>query len=84
MRFARLIQQRGRVLGGPAVRAASGDNFNLPQLLLGAVLNEYRTAARSQQGSSGRYRICGTDPRPTDVSPLGRQSSRRLPDLPRS
>jgi hypothetical protein len=29
VRFARLIQRRGRVLGGPAVRAAYGGNPSL-------------------------------------------------------
>jgi hypothetical protein len=29
VRFARLIQRRGRVLGGPAVRADSGGNLSL-------------------------------------------------------
>jgi hypothetical protein len=30
VRFARLIQRLGRVLGGPAVRAAFGGNLILP------------------------------------------------------
>jgi hypothetical protein len=30
VRFARLIQRRVRVLGGPAVRAACGGNLSLP------------------------------------------------------
>jgi hypothetical protein len=29
VRFARLIHRRGRVLGGPAVRAAYGGNLNV-------------------------------------------------------
>jgi hypothetical protein len=29
VRVARLIQRRGRVLGGPAARAAYGDNLSL-------------------------------------------------------
>jgi hypothetical protein len=33
VRFARLIHRRGRVLGGPAVRAAFGGNLILPWLL---------------------------------------------------
>jgi hypothetical protein len=32
VRFARLIHRRGRVLGGPAVRAAFGGNLSLPWL----------------------------------------------------
>jgi hypothetical protein len=34
VRFARLIQRPGRVLGGPTVRAAFGGNRILPWLLL--------------------------------------------------
>jgi hypothetical protein len=34
VRFARLIQRRVRVLGGPAARVAFGDNLGLPCLLL--------------------------------------------------
>jgi hypothetical protein len=30
VRFARLIDRRGRVLGGPSVRAAFGGNLSLP------------------------------------------------------
>jgi hypothetical protein len=33
VRFARLIHRRGRVLGGPAVRAAFGGSLSLPWLL---------------------------------------------------
>jgi hypothetical protein len=32
VRFARLMQRRGRVLGGPSARAASGGNLSLPWL----------------------------------------------------
>jgi hypothetical protein len=34
VRFARLMQRRGRVFGGPAVRAACGDNLIPPAPLL--------------------------------------------------
>jgi hypothetical protein len=37
VRFARLIDRRGRVLGGPAVRAACGGNLSLPWLPLEVV-----------------------------------------------
>jgi hypothetical protein len=37
VRFARLIHRRGRVLGGPAVRAAFGGNLRLACLLLRGV-----------------------------------------------
>jgi hypothetical protein len=35
VRFARLIHRRGRVLGGPAVRAASGGSLSLPDCYSG-------------------------------------------------
>jgi hypothetical protein len=37
VRFARLIHWRGRVLGGPAVRAAFGGNLRLACLILRVV-----------------------------------------------
>jgi hypothetical protein len=37
VRFARLIQRRGRVLGGPAVRAACGGNQTPTASLLSVV-----------------------------------------------
>jgi hypothetical protein len=37
VRFARLIHRPGRVLAGPAVRAASGGSLSLPRLLLAVV-----------------------------------------------
>jgi hypothetical protein len=37
VRFARLMHRRGRVLGGPAVRAASGGNLSLTRLPLTVV-----------------------------------------------
>jgi hypothetical protein len=42
VRFARLIHRRGRVLGGPAVRAAFGGNLSLPWLLLRVVPKGFR------------------------------------------
>jgi hypothetical protein len=51
VRFARLIQQRGRVVGVPAVRAAYGGDLNLPWLprtvvwAAGAVLSMGRCQA---------------------------------------
>jgi hypothetical protein len=42
VRFARLMQRRGRVLGGPAVRAASGGHLSLswppPRVVLADLL----------------------------------------------
>jgi hypothetical protein len=40
VRFARLINRRGRVLGGPLVRAAFGGNLSLPWLLLTVVQDD--------------------------------------------
>jgi hypothetical protein len=37
-RFARLIQRRGRDLGGPSARAAFGGNLNLAWLQLRGIL----------------------------------------------
>jgi hypothetical protein len=41
-RFARLIDRRGRVLGGPPARAAFGGNLSLPWLLRRVVWHEER------------------------------------------
>jgi hypothetical protein len=47
VRFARLIHRRGRVLGGPAVRAACGGSLSLTWLPRTVVPNERRAATRS-------------------------------------
>jgi hypothetical protein len=40
VRFARLIDRRGRVLGGPTARAACGGSLNLTWLLLRVIAHE--------------------------------------------
>jgi hypothetical protein len=47
VRFARLIQRRVRVLGGPSVRAACGGNVNLNWLSRRVVASEQVTPRRS-------------------------------------
>jgi hypothetical protein len=45
VRFARLIQRRGRDLGGPTARAAFGGNLSLPWSPLRMVPHAYRVPA---------------------------------------
>src|SRR5262245_51386477 len=42
VRFARLMQRRDRVLGGPSARAASGGNLSRPSLPRRVASQEYR------------------------------------------
>src|SRR4029450_6986949 len=50
VRFARLIHRRGRVLGGPAVRATPGGSLSLTWLPRTVVPNERRAATCSPPG----------------------------------
>jgi hypothetical protein len=50
VRFARLIQRRGRDLGGPTVRAACGGNLSLTWLPLG-VVPQYQIGERLSEAA---------------------------------
>jgi hypothetical protein len=63
VRFARLIQRRGRVLGGPAVRAACGGSLSLACWLLKVVSHEH-CAVSHWPGARGPTGHAASDCRP--------------------